>query len=311
MIDKKAKIYIAGHTGMVGSSILRKYKKEGYSSLLYKTRKELDLFNQVQVEQFFLKERPEYVILSAARVGGIKANMTYSADFLYENLQIQNNIIWSAQKYNVKKLLFLGSSCIYPRDCPQPMKEEYFMTGKVEPTNEGYAIAKIAGVELCEKIFQQYKKTFISCMPTNIYGENDHYQEDSSHVIPGLLNRFYNAKINNIPEVKIWGSGNNRREFLYVDDLADAVFWIMNNYESSPFLNVGTGEDISIKELVRYIQELIDYKGEIIFDLTKPDGMPRKLMDVSKIQDLGWKHKISLQEGLEKAYKDFLSKKSI
>lgn len=302
-----SKIYIAGHTGLVGSSILRKFQKEGFSSLVLKTREELDLLNQKAVGEFFEKEKPEYVILSAARVGGIKANLTYSADFLYENLEIQNNVIWAALKNDVKKLLFLGSSCIYPRECPQPMKEEYFLDGKVEPTNEGYALAKIAGMKLCEKIYEQYGKTFISCMPTNVYGENDNFDEESSHVIPALIGRIHNAKVNNIPEVVIWGSGTSRREFLYVDDLADAILWLLKNYNEKQFLNIGTGEDVSIKELAYKIREVVGYGGNLVFDTTKPDGMPKKLLDVSKIQALGWKHTISLKDGLGIAYKYFLN----
>ncbi len=306
MIAKNKKIYITGHTGMVGSSILRKFDKEGYKNLIYKTRRELDLFNQQEVEAFFKSEKPEYVIVSAARVGGIKVNMTYIADFLYENLQIQNNIIWAALKNDATKLLFLGSSCVYPRECPQPMKEEYFMTGRVEPTNEGYAIAKIAGVELCKMIYRQYQKHFISCMPTNIYGKNDHFDEESSHVIPALFRRFHTAKTKKEPEVVVWGSGNSRREFLYVDDLANAVYWMLQEYEKPEFLNIGTGEDVSIKELALLIKEIVGYKGKLIFDTTKPDGMPRRLLDVSKINALGWKHSTTLPKGLQKTHQFFL-----
>jgi GDP-L-fucose synthase len=304
-MEKNSKIYIAGHTGLVGSSILRKFKKEGFLNLILKTKNELDLLDQKAVNDFFMTEKLEYVIISAAKVGGIKANMTYPADFLYENLQIQNNIIWSALKNDTRKLLFLGSSCIYPRECPQPMKEEYFMDGKVEPTNEGYALAKISGIKLCEKIFEQYGKIFISCMPTNIYGENDNFNPESSHVIPALIHRMYEAKINGSSEVVIWGSGSSRREFLYVDDLADAIFWLMKNYNKKQFLNIGTGEDVSIKELALMIRDIIGYDGELIFDATKPDGMPKKLLDVSKINAAGWKHKLNLKEGLNKSYDFF------
>jgi GDP-L-fucose synthase len=306
---KNSKIYIAGHTGLVGSSILRKFQEEGFSNLVLKTKEDLNLLDQESVQKFFETEKPEFVILAAARVGGIKANMTYSADFLYENLEIQNNVIWSALKNDVKKLLFLGSSCIYPRGCPQPMKEEYFMDGKVEPTNEGYALAKIAGMKLCEKIFDQYGKYFISCMPTNVYGENDNFDAESSHVIPAIIGRMHKAKINNLPEVVIWGSGTSRREFLYVDDLADAIFWLMENYEEKQFLNIGTGTDISIKELAFLIKDIVGYEGKLVFDTTKPDGMPKKLLDVGKINKLGWKHNINLKEGLKKSYKFFKSTK--
>jgi len=308
MIDKKAKIYIAGHRGVVGSSIVRRFKKEGYHNLVLKSRQELDLFNANIVNDFFNKERPEYVILAAAKVGGIKENMTHQADFLYQNLQIQNNVIWASHTHNVKKLLFLGSSCVYPRDCPQPMKEEYFMNGKVEPTNEGYAIAKIAGMKLCEKINEQYQKCFISCMPTNIYGQNDNFKDDSAHVIPSLIRRIHTAKVNNNPEVVIWGSGSSRREFLYVEDLADAIFWLMNHYDKNKFLNIGTGDDISIKELAYKLKKIIGYKGKLVFDKTKPDGMPKKKLDVSKIEKLGWKSKINLEKGLKLTYQYYLSK---
>lgn len=307
MIDKKAKIYIAGHRGMVGSSITAKFLKEGYKSLILKKRSELDLFQQQNVEKFFKKEKPEYVILAAARVGGIKENMTHQADFLYENLQIQNNIIWEAHKNNVKKLLFLGSSCIYPRECPQPMKEEYFMNGQVEPTNEGYAIAKIAGMKLCEKIYEQYDRCFISCMPTNVYGLDDNFKDDSAHVIPSLMRRIHQAKVENKKEVVIWGSGNSRREFLYVEDLADAVFWLMNNYEKNEFINIGTGKDVSINELAYKLKKIVNYSGKLIFDTTKPDGMPKKLLDVKKINKLGWKYQTSLEKGLNATYSWFLN----
>jgi len=306
-MEKNSKIYIAGHTGLVGSAILRKFQQEGFTNLIVKTKSELDLLNQRDVNDFFTIEKPEYVIISAAKVGGIKANMDYPADFLYENLQIQNNIIWSALKNNIEKLLFLGSSCIYPRNCAQPMKEEYFMDGKVEPTNEGYALAKISGIKLCEKIFEQYGKTFISCMPTNIYGENDNFNLESSHVIPALIRRMHEAKINKAKEVTIWGSGSSRREFLYVDDLADAIFWLLGNYNRNQFLNIGTGEDISIKELAFLIKDLVKYEGNLVFDITKPDGMPKKLLDVNKINEAGWKHTTELKDGLQKSYNFFIN----
>ncbi len=306
MISLKSKIYIAGHAGMVGSSITKRFEKEGYKNLILKTRKQLDLFNQQDVEKFFQKEKPEYVILAAAKVGGIKENMTHQADFIYENIQIQNNVIWASHLHGVKKLLFLGSSCIYPRECPQPIKEEYLMNGKVEPTNEGYAIAKIAGIKLCEKIYAQYNKCFISCMPTNIYGPNDNFTDDSAHVIPSLIRRIYHAKTAGEKDVVIWGSGNSRREFLYVEDLADAVFWLINNYDKNEFLNTGTGEDVSIKELAYKIKKIVGYNGNLIFDVTKPDGMPKKLLDVSKMSKLGWKFKTTLDDGLESTYKWFI-----
>lgn len=305
-MEKNSKIYIAGHMGMVGSAVRRKLEKDKFNNLILKTREELDLFNQQSVNNFFKKEKPEYVIVCAAKVGGIKANIDYPADFLYENLEIQNNLIWQAHLSNVKKLFFLGSSCIYPRECPQPMEESYFMSGKVEPTNEGYAIAKIAGMKLCEKIFEQYKQVFISCMPTNIYGEGDNFDLNSSHVVPALIKRMHEAKLNNLSEVVIWGSGESKRELLYVDDLADAILWLMLNYNEKQFLNIGTGEDVSIKELAFTIKKVVGYEESLVFDKTKPDGMPRKLLDVSKINKLGWKHKISLNEGLKKTYNYFL-----
>lgn len=306
MISKQARIYIAGHSGMVGSAIQRKFKTEGYTNLITKSHSELDLLDQKAVQKFFETEKPEYVVLSAAKVGGIKANMTYPADFLYENLVIQNNVIWESHKNDVKKLLFLGSSCIYPREAIQPMKEEYFMEGKPEPTNEGYAIAKIAGMKLCEKIYEQYGKKFTSCMPTNIYGENDHFDPEKSHVIPSLIMRMHDAKVNKTPEVVIWGTGNSRREFLHVNDLANAVFWLLNNYDDKQFLNVGTGEDISIKELAFMIKEIVGYTGELVFDTTKPDGMPRKLLDVSKLKATGWDVTIDLKAGLKSTYQWYL-----
>ncbi len=306
MINKNAKIYIAGHTGMVGSAILKKFQKEGYSNILLKTSKELDLTDQDLVHKFFDKEKPEYVILSAAKVGGIKANMTRPAEFLYDNLQIQNNVIWGAHVTNVKKLLFLASSCIYPRDSEQPMKEEYFLNGKLEPTNEGYALAKIAGIKLCEKIHEQFEQIFISCMPTNIYGPRDNFDMESSHVIPGLMRRMHEAKTNKLEEVVVWGSGDSRREFLYVDDLADAVYWLMNNYSEKEFLNIGTGVDISIKELAYTLKEIVGFEGNLTFDRSKPDGMPRKMLDVSKMEKRGWQYKTEFKKGLQDTYKWFL-----
>lgn len=304
-MNKDSKIYIAGHRGMVGSAILRKFEKEGFKNLLLRTREELDLTNQAKVEDFFKTEKPEYVIDAAAKVGGIKANSERQADFILENLLIQDNIIVSSLRNNVKKLLFLGSSCIYPRESPQPIKEEYLLTGKLEPTNEGYAIAKISGMKLCEKIFEQYGKIFISCMPTNLYGQNDNFDVESSHVISALMRRIHEAKIANSKEVSIWGTGNALRDFLYVDDMAEAVFLVMDKYNDKQFLNIGSGQEIKIKDLALMIKEVVGFKGELIFDTTKPDGMPRKLLDISKISQIGWKPKIDLREGLEKTYKYF------
>ena len=304
-MKKDSKIYIAGHKGMVGSAILRKFLNEGFNNLVLKTREELNLLNQGEVEKFFIEERPEYVIDAAAKVGGIRANSEHQADFLFENIQIQNNVIGLSLKYDVKKLMFLGSSCIYPRECPQPMKEEYLLTGKLEPTNEGYAIAKISGMKLCEKIYEQYNKIFISCMPTNLYGENDNFDINNSHVISALIRRIHEAKMNNDKTVSIWGTGNALREFLYVDDLAEAVFVMMDKYDEKQFLNIGIGIELKIKDLANLIREVVGFKGDLVFDTTKPDGMPRKLLDISKISKLGWKPKIDLREGLEKTYKYF------
>ncbi len=306
-MDKNAKIYVPGHSGLVGSAIVRKLKEKGYSNLVLRTHKELDLMDQLATESFFKAQKPDYVIDAAARVGGILANKDHLADFLYENLQMQNNLIWFSHKHGVKKFLFLGSSCIYPRLCPQPMKEEYFLTGPFEPTNEGYAVAKAAGIKFCETIYKQFGQTFISCMPTNIYGIGDNFDPDSSHVIPGIMRRMHEAKINNLPEVVIWGTGNAKREFLYVDDLAEAVVWLMMNYNDKQFVNIGTGEDVTIRELAESIREAVGYKGSLVFDSTKPDGMPRKLLDVSKIRRGGWRHKISLKEGLVKMYEYYLT----
>jgi len=296
---------------MVGSSVVRTLGNHGFDHIITRSRQALDLLDQRSVREFFSIEGPEYVIVSAARVGGIKANITYPADFIYENLQIQNNLLWTAHLYGVKKLLFLGSSCIYPRDCLQPMKEEYFMDGKVEPTNEGYAIAKIAGIKLCEKIHEQFGQCFISCMPTNIYGEGDNFDLESSHVIPALMRRMHEARQTSMPEVVIWGSGSSRREFLYVDDLARAVVWLMEHYDDKNFVNVGTGEDISIKELAHKIKEIVGYRGELVFDTSKPDGMPRKLLDVGRLSNLGWHHTIDLWRGLERTYEFYRKQRSI
>lgn len=305
-MQKNSKIYIAGHRGLVGSGIIKKLREEGFTNVITRTRQELDLFDTKGVADFFQKEKPEYVILAAAKVGGIKANSTFPADFLYENLMIQNNVIWQAHLNDVKKLLFLGSSCIYPRGSEQPMKEEYFLSGPFEPTNEAYAVAKTAGMKMCEYIYTQFKKSFISCMPTNIYGENDNFNPESSHVIPGLMRRMHDAKVNKVPEVVIWGTGVSRREFLHTDDLADAILMIMDKYNDKDFINVGTGEDISIKELAEMTKEVVGYEGKLVFDATKPDGMPKKLLDVSKLEKLGWSYKVTFVDGLKKEYQWFL-----
>ncbi|MBL7867731.1 MAG: GDP-L-fucose synthase [Flavobacterium lindanitolerans] len=299
-MEKSAKIYIAGSGGMVGSAIVRQLKKEGYTNLILKSSKEIDLRNQKDVADFFNEEKPEYVFLAAAKVGGILANNTYPAMFLYDNLMIQNNVIHQAYSTNVKKLLFLGSSCIYPKFAPQPIKEDYLLTGELETTNEAYAIAKIAGVELCKFYMKQYGCNFISAMPTNLYGINDNFDLTNSHVLPALLRKFIEAKQNNAPSVSIWGTGSPKREFLFVDDLAEASLFLMKNYNDPQTVNVGTGEDISIKELAETIKDIVGFDGELIFDSSKPDGTPRKLLDVSKINSLGWKHTTAVSEGIHK-----------
>jgi GDP-L-fucose synthase len=307
-MEKSSKIYIAGHRGMVGSAIHRKLISEGYTNIITRTSKELDLRNQVLVDAFFQTEQPEYVFLAAAKVGGIMANNTYRADFLYENLQLQNNVIHAAYVNKVKKLMFLGSSCIYPKLAPQPLKEEYLLTGTLEPTNEPYAIAKIAGIKMCEAYRAQYGCNFISVMPTNLYGINDNYHPENSHVLPALIRRFHEAKVNNADHVEIWGTGSPLREFMYSDDLADACYFLMMNYNEPDFINIGTGHDLSIKDLADLIKHVLGYEGAITFDTSKPDGTPRKLMDVSKLHSLGWKHRVELAEGIEMAYEDFLKK---
>ncbi len=301
-MDKSKKLYLAGHRGLVGSAIHRRLQKSGHDSLLTRTHKELDLLDQKKVRSFFEKEKPAYVILAAAKVGGIKANMGAPADFLYQNLQIQNNVIWAAHECGVEKLLFLGSSCVYPRESPQPMKEEYLLEGRPEPTNEGYALAKIAGLKLCETIYTQYGKKFISCMPPNIYGEGDHFDLESSHVISALIRRMHEAKEIKAPDVSIWGDGTARREFLYVEDLADAALFLMENYDKKEFINVGVGVDVSIKELAEMIKKVVGYEGTLSFDSSKPNGMPQKLLDVSRVTSLGWKYSTSLSEGLRRTY---------
>jgi len=305
-MEKTAKIFIAGHKGLVGSALVRKLSAEGFLNLVSKERLELDLLDKKAVENFFEKEQPEYVFLAAAKVGGIMANKTQKADFIYENLEIQNNIIYSAWKYGVKKLLFLGSSCIYPKNCPQPIKEEYLLSGYLEETNDAYAIAKIAGIKLCQSFNAQYGANFISVMPTNLYGPNDNFDLESSHVLPALIRKFHEAKKENKAKVILWGTGEPLREFLYVDDLADALVFIMNNYDKSEIINIGTGEDISIKNLAEKIKRAIGYGGEITWDAEKPDGTLKKLLNVSRLNKLGWKYRTNLDEGLEITIKWFL-----
>lgn len=297
---KNAKIYVAGSNGMVGSAIVRSLKRNDFTSIIEKSSKELDLKDQKAVQQFFKNEQPEYVFLAAAKVGGIHANNQYPATFIYDNLMIQSNVIHAAYENQVKKLLFLGSSCIYPKMAPQPLKEDYLLTGSLEPTNEAYAIAKIAGLKMCQFYQQQYGCNFISAMPTNLYGENDNFHLENSHVLPALLRKFIEAKQHNQSEVSIWGSGAPMREFLYVDDLAEACLFLMENYNEKETINIGTGEDITIKQLAETIQKMVGFEGNLVFDTSKPDGTPRKLLDVSKINNLGWKHKINLEEGITK-----------
>jgi GDP-L-fucose synthase len=311
-MDKKDKIYIAGHRGMLGSAIHRRLKKEGYENFVFRTSDELDLRNQQAVADFFAKEKPGYVFLAAAKVGGILANNTYRAEFLYDNLMIQSNVIENSYRQSAKKLLFPGSSCIYPKLAPQPLKEDYMLTGLLEHTNEPYAIAKIAGIKMCDAYRSQYGCNFISVMPTNLYGPNDNYDLNTSHVLPALLRKFHEAKIENKPEVIVWGTGTPRREFLHADDMADACLFLMKNYNETGFINIGIGEDLSIKELSEMIKEITGYNGKIVFDSSKPDGTPRKLLDISKLSSLGWKAKIPLQNGIERTYNDgFISKKIV
>ncbi len=304
-MDLSAKIYVAGHRGMVGSALVRNLKAQGYTNLIHKTHQELDLCIQQDVNTFFEERKPDYVFLAAAKVGGIQANNTYRADFIYENLMMQNNIIHAAYKNKVNKLMFLGSSCIYPKLAPQPLKEEYLLTGELEYTNEPYAIAKIAGIKMCESYHKQYGCNYISVMPTNLYGPNDNYDLNNSHVLPALLRKFHEAKENQAPSVTVWGTGTPLREFMHADDMADACVYLMKNYNGEKFVNLGVGEDISIKGLAHLIKETVDYKGEILFDSTKPDGTPRKLMDVSYLHSLGWTHKINLEQGIKNVYADF------
>lgn len=300
MIDKK--IYIAGHRGMVGSAIVRRLQQGGYSSLVTRTRQELELLDQRAVRDFLVSEKPDYIFLAAARVGGIHANNTYRADFIYENLQVQNNVIHGALQAGIKDLCFLGSSCIYPRDCPQPIKEEYLLTGPLEQTNEPYAIAKIAGIKLCESMNRQYGTSFVSVMPTNLYGPNDHYDLANSHVLPALIRKAHEAKLRGDAEYVVWGSGNPRREFLYVDDMAEACVFLMEKRVTDGIYNIGSGHDVTIRELAETVMEVIGFKGEMVFDTSRPDGTPRKLLDVSRMTCLGWQAKTPLREGITMAY---------
>ena len=303
-MNKSSKIYIAGHRGMVGSAICRALQSRGYTNIVLKKSSELDLRNQQEVADFFAMENPEFVFLAAAKVGGIVANNTYRADFIYENLMIQSNVIHHAFLNSVKKLLFLGSSCIYPKMAPQPLREDYLLTGPLEPTNEPYALAKIAGIKMCDSYRDQYGCNFISVMPTNLYGPNDNYDLNNSHVLPALLRKFITAKKNALDSVTIWGSGSPMREFLHADDLADACLFLMDNYDEAGLVNIGTGEDISILELAKLVKSIVGFEGRIITDITKPDGTPRKLMDVSKIKNLGWQAKINLEDGIEMVYNE-------
>ena len=301
-----AKIYVAGHRGLVGSAIVRNLEDKGYTNIICRTHKELDLTNQEAVRAFFEQERPEYVFLAAAKVGGIHANNTYPADFIYDNLMIQNNVIKAAHDFEVKKLLFLGSTCIYPKMAPQPIKEEYLLTGALEETNEAYAVAKIAGLEMCKFFKRQYGDNFISCMPTNLYGPNDNFDLKNSHVLPALIRKFHEAKVNNSDVVEVWGTGTPLREFLYVDDMADACVFLMQNYDGEQHVNIGTGEEVSIRELAETVKEVVGFEGELVFNTDMPDGTPRKLTTVDKLHGLGWKHKVSLNEGIKLAYNWFL-----
>ena len=305
-MNKDAKIYVAGHRGLVGSAIVRNLQNKGYTNIIYRTHKELDLINQEAVRTFFQEEKPEYVFLAAAKVGGIHANNTYPADFIYDNLMIQNNVIKAAHDFEVKKLLFLGSTCIYPKMAPQPIKEEYLLTGVLEETNEAYAIAKIAGLEMCKFFKRQYGDNFISCMPTNLYGPNDNFDLKNSHVLPALIRKFHEAKVNNSEVVEVWGTGTPLREFLYVDEMADACVFLMENYEGEQHVNIGTGEEVSIRELAATIKKVVGFEGELVFNTDMPDGTPRKLTTVDKLHGLGWKHKVSLNEGIKLAYNWFL-----
>lgn len=306
-MEKDAKIYVAGHRGMVGSAIVRKLNAEGYNNIVTRTSKELDLRRQDQVEDFFAQEKPDYVFMAAAKVGGIVANNTYPADFMYDNMMIEMNVIKNAHKNGVEKLLLLGSSCIYPRMATQPIQEDSLLTGTLEKTNEAYALAKISGLKYCEYLNTQYGTDYISAMPTNLYGPNDNYHPENSHVLPALIRRFHEAKLNNDEEVVVWGTGKVLREFLYVDDLADASLHLMEHYSGNEPINIGTGKDLSIAELASLVKTVVGYEGDIVYDTSKPDGTPRKLLDVSKLSDMGWSYKTELEEGIKLAYQDFLN----
>ena len=306
-MNRESRIYVAGHRGLVGSAIVRRLEQEGYGNLLMRTREELDLKDSRAVEEFFAEQRPEYVFLAAARVGGILANDTHPVEFLRDNLYIELNVIEAAHRHGAEKLLFLGSSCIYPKFAPQPMKEEHLLTGELEPTSEPYAIAKIAGIKLCQAYDREYATDFISVMPTNLYGPGDNFDLETSHVLPAMIRKFHEAKEGGEPRVTVWGTGTPRREFLYVDDLADACVYLMNNYSGSEIVNVGVGKDISIAELASLVREIVGYEGEISYDTNKPDGVPRKLLDVSRLAELGWKAKVLLREGVERTYRWLVS----
>jgi GDP-L-fucose synthase len=307
-MNKDSKIYVAGHRGMVGSAIVRRLEELGYTNIVTAPRNKLNLLDQSEVDNFFTKQKPEYVFLAAAKVGGIKANSEMKGDFIYDNLMIQTNVIRACKEQDVKKLLFLGSSCIYPKLAPQPIKEDYLLSGKLEPTNDAYAISKIAGIMMCQSFNQQYGTNFISVMPTNLYGKNDNYDLNNSHVLPAMIRKFHEAKLEGKDKVEIWGTGTPMREFLYVDDLADACVYLMSSYNESEIVNIGTGEDITIKDLAYLVKEVVDFQGEIYFNTDMPDGTPRKLLDVSKLKDLGWTYKTSLKEGIQKTYLDYVSK---
>lgn len=305
-MNKDSKIYIAGHRGLVGSAIVRNLEARGFTNIITRTHKELDLISQVAVKEFFETEKPEFVFLAAAKVGGIHANNTYPADFIYDNLMIQNNVIKAAHDNKVEKLLFLGSTCIYPKMAPQPIKEEYLLTGALEETNEAYAVAKIAGLEMCKFFKRQYGDNFISCMPTNLYGPNDNFDLKSSHVLPALIRKFHEAKVNGSEVVEVWGTGTPLREFIYVDDMADACIFLMENYDGEQHVNIGTGEEVSIRRLAETVKEVVGFDGELVFNTDMPDGTPRKLTTVHKLNRLGWKHKVTLNEGIKLAYTCFL-----
>ena len=307
-MNKDAKIFVAGHQGMVGSAIVRNLQAKGYVNILTQSRQELDLLDQKAVLAYLKAEQPEYIFIAAAKVGGIQANNVYRADFIYQNLMIEANLIHGAHEANIQRLCFLGSSCIYPRDCPQPIKEEYLLTGPLEQTNEPYAIAKIAGIKLCESYNRQYNRQYISAMPTNLYGPNDNYDLNNSHVLPALIRKAHEAKQNNVPTLTVWGTGTPRREFLYVDDLAEACVFLMETGYDGSLLNIGTGEDVTIRELAETVKEIVGFKGELVFDTSKPDGTPRKLLDVSRLKILGWSPKFGLRDGIAAAYKDFIQR---